>query len=480
MQNREFEKRMQQKMEELKLAPADAVWEKVEAGLPPEKKRRPWVIFILLFCVLVTGSILLWNKFNVNHLKTSKNNLAAQENTAQNTGVQNIESNNKQLADDNGAVKNNSLTTTTTTINTSKKNITASSAKTKIKIKNTTSNQSDNVAGEDLVINNYKQLKTAGSSKISIKAPVQSAEENEKLTEIVVYNEDAGEIKNIVKTDTGITTLINDSLIVEYKETKSDSLVALKKDTAKTNKVNLKKKDSNKLKWTYGFEFAGGVSAVKNNLFSNAPVFSDANAAYTSGPPNPQVRAAPNNPSKGAAFGFGFYMERAINEKWKFSTGINYFYQNNFILVGKKVDTPVTVRLDAFKDLSTNNYYSSGNSSTYKNKYHLLEIPLLFHYQFSKKSPVYFKTGLTAAYLLQSNALVYNSNSSAYITDKSIFNRALLSVNIGTGIDLAKKTKLPFSIGYQFKYSIGSVTKTTFGKQHFVNSLLYLKIPIKK
>lgn len=478
MQNHEFEKEMQQKMEELKLTPADAVWEKVEAGLPPEKKRRPWVIFILLFCVLVSGSILMWSKFNVNHLKTSDNNLTVKESITQNTGAQNIEPNSKQLTDDNDAVKSNSLTTTTATINTSKKNITASSAKTKIKIKSPTANQSDNVAGENLVINNYNQLKTAGSSKISIKTPVQFADENEKIIETVVNNEDADEIKNITKTD--ITGLINDSLIVEAKKTNTDSLVALKKDTAKINGVNLKKKDNNKLKWTYGLEFAAGVSAVKNNLFSNAPVFSDANVAYTSGPPNPQVRVAPNNPSKGAAFGFGFYMERAINEKWRFSTGINYFYQNNFILVGKKVDTPVTVRLDAFKDLSTNNYYSSGNSSTYKNKYHLLEIPLLFQYQFSKKSPVYFKTGFTAAYLLQSNALVYNSNSAAYITDKSIFNRVLLSINMGTGINLAKKTKLPFSLGYQFKYSIGSVTKTTFGKQHFVNSLLYLKIPIKK
>ncbi len=49
MQNSEFEKRVQQKMEELKLTPTDAVWEKVAAGLPPEKKPRRWIIFFLLF-----------------------------------------------------------------------------------------------------------------------------------------------------------------------------------------------------------------------------------------------------------------------------------------------------------------------------------------------------------------------------------------------------------------------------------------------
>ena len=48
MQNREFEKNVQQKMEELQFTPADAVWDKVEASLPEEKKRR-WIIYILLF-----------------------------------------------------------------------------------------------------------------------------------------------------------------------------------------------------------------------------------------------------------------------------------------------------------------------------------------------------------------------------------------------------------------------------------------------
>ena len=63
MQNSEFEKNVQQKMEELKLAPADAVWKKIAARLPEEKKGRRWIIFILLFAVLATGSIIFLNKF---------------------------------------------------------------------------------------------------------------------------------------------------------------------------------------------------------------------------------------------------------------------------------------------------------------------------------------------------------------------------------------------------------------------------------
>ena len=34
MQNREFEKKVQEQMGELKFTPADTVWDKVQAGLP--------------------------------------------------------------------------------------------------------------------------------------------------------------------------------------------------------------------------------------------------------------------------------------------------------------------------------------------------------------------------------------------------------------------------------------------------------------
>ena len=62
MQNREFENKMQQKMKELTLTPADAVWDKVEAGLPEEKRPRRWIFFILFFAILIPGTLLLWQK----------------------------------------------------------------------------------------------------------------------------------------------------------------------------------------------------------------------------------------------------------------------------------------------------------------------------------------------------------------------------------------------------------------------------------
>ena len=54
MRENEFEKRVQQQMEEFKLRPSDAVWEKVEEELRKKKKRR-----VVFFIFLLAGFSLL-------------------------------------------------------------------------------------------------------------------------------------------------------------------------------------------------------------------------------------------------------------------------------------------------------------------------------------------------------------------------------------------------------------------------------------
>ena len=56
MQN-EFEKQVQQKMEELKLVPSDPVWQKVEMQIRKKKDRRRAILWIPLIVLLAGG---LW------------------------------------------------------------------------------------------------------------------------------------------------------------------------------------------------------------------------------------------------------------------------------------------------------------------------------------------------------------------------------------------------------------------------------------
>src|SRR4051794_10883597 len=79
MQN-EFEKQVQQKLEELKLVPSEPVWEKVEMQIRKKKDRRRMIFWIPLFAFIGAG---LWlgidqysNRaaYNKVHDKTPKQN----------------------------------------------------------------------------------------------------------------------------------------------------------------------------------------------------------------------------------------------------------------------------------------------------------------------------------------------------------------------------------------------------------------------
>jgi hypothetical protein len=467
MQNREFENKVQGKMDELKLTPTDAVWDKVEASLPKEKKRR-WVIFILLFAVFMISGFFIWNVFNKPAVNNTAKEISAENETnainkvpgkrmgniKPNDTITGLATTTKNIVTENGPGKNK------------KENF---GAVTRINIKKTREASLIDVPANT----DYKALITKGGTKMKVKKPakVDPAEETIAKT---------GNADMIADSDLAPEVVMHDSLSSIPSTPMIDSAIAIKKDTAITVTKENKKNRKND-HWHYGIELAGGTSNVKSNLFSNGQVYADRFSSTMSfpGSGNP-VSTNPNKPARNAGLTAGLYAEKNISQKWTFKTGLNYLYQSNTIKVGKKIDSVINFSLDINKSLTASSYYRTGDSVSYKDNFHLLEIPLIFQYQFSKSPHFYLEAGPSITYLLQSNALVYSSRSQAYVTDKDIFNKLGISFNGGATIDLARRSTFPFSIGYRFKYSMGSVVKTSFGKQHFINSFLYLKIPFKK
>ncbi len=481
MQNSEFEKNVQQKMEELKLAPADAVWQKVEAELPKEKKRR-WIVFLLLFAGLAAGSLIFMNQYKDEDKKLVTDNIAAKKNVLQSSVAPNSIDSNKEKSPNETIVLSKNEVMTNIPEDNSKQNF--KSASLKIKIKKGDVLYSNNKSKTDLATRNNNRLKIKGKTNVSIKNQAPTSDVEEIIANGNPESENSTNAKKIIAADTAalLINVLKDVIKApEIKKTEVAAAPLLKEDTALPSSTKKTEKKKNNLKWQYRINAAAGISTVKNSLFSGAPVFFDAYANVISAPPiNPQVRLMPNNPSKSGAFSFGFYAQKIITDKWKFATGLNYLYQSNIIKIGNRVDSMTNYNYDVNKSIAADYYYKTGNSASYKNKFHLIEIPFLFQCKILKKSSLYIEAGPSVAFLIHSNALVYNSNSAAYFTDKAIFNKLLFSFNTGAGIDLAQKTKIPFSIGYHFNYGIGSVTKKSFGKQHLVSSLFYLKIPFKK
>jgi hypothetical protein len=469
MQNREFENKVQGKMEELKLTPSDAVWDKVEASLPKEKKRR-WVIFILLFTVLMTGGLFVWNGLNKNAVtNTAKETRPKDEVNHDSIATANIIENKKSPDTIANFLTISHNSTTATSLHKNKKESFAT--RTSIKIKRPTEESLANNRGESPVSTNQEELVTKGNTKIKVKKPGVGANE-----EVIAK---AANVTIIAKADNVPVAAMKDTMNIPATIV-ADSIASVKKDTAMTaTRENKKIKKLNP--WHYGIELAGGTSNVKNNLFSSGSVYADnfSTAVGLPGGGNPGSTSA-NKPGGSKGLTAGFYAEKNISKKWIFKTGLSYLYQSNTIKVGKKIDSVINFSLDVNKSLTANSYYQAGDATSYKNNFHQLEIPLIFQYQFPGSSRFYAAAGPSITYLTQSNALVYSPQSKAYVTDKNIFNKLGISINGEVAIRLAKNTAIPFSIGYKFKYSVGSIVKTSFGKQHFINSFLYLKVPFKK
>src|SRR6476620_7470636 len=92
MQKPDFEKKVQEKMKELRFRPSDEVWKRVEAGIT-ERTRRPFAFFWLPAAVLVLGvvgyysyiNVLPGNKHSTNRSNQPGQSIASKQNVQDNT-----------------------------------------------------------------------------------------------------------------------------------------------------------------------------------------------------------------------------------------------------------------------------------------------------------------------------------------------------------------------------------------------------------
>ena len=80
MQN-EFEKQVQQKMEELKLVPSDPVWEKVEMRIRKKKDRRRVIFWFPLFALVGAGLWIGIDQYSNRIAYSKKDNKTIQQRT---------------------------------------------------------------------------------------------------------------------------------------------------------------------------------------------------------------------------------------------------------------------------------------------------------------------------------------------------------------------------------------------------------------
>ena len=500
MLNSEFENKVQQQMEELNMHPPADLWDKIEARLEHKKKPRRWLLFLLLFVLVIGGSLQVWDFSRPAQGRIAKapgvergvqkpalinlpQNAADSSPVEALTGIGKDRGPANEKSEAGKELKDQSFSKGTKPVLPQHKdeNMAEKNLRTSKVFKSKGMARTAMISPKNLLLPANKKQKHPIENAVVFAATPEKKIPAAANDSIILFNNSP-----FTTNDSGLTivdpplptshpalTTPHSPLTVDHSQFSpiADSPFLKSRETGPSKKASFK--------WQYGATIGVGLSNVVNGVFSKKPVLADANYNSAGGSTGSGAGSLPNDPSASAAFTVGLHIERNISSKVKLTTGVLYVYQSSVIKTGRRVDSAATYNFGSSK-IHAGSYYLPGNSMLYKNNMHFIQLPILFQYRLSDKFPVYLEAGPTVSYLVHSNALFYNRAASAYLSSMDAFNRVSLSFTAGAGFKVNAKKGLPLSVGYRFNFSVSSITKEPFGNQQAQSSMLYLTIPVKK
>ena len=442
MQN-EFEKQVEQKMEELNLVPSDPVWQKVEMQIRKKNDRRRIILWIPLFVLIATG---LWtgidqysNTFNSRKTidKIKKENYPVVPQSTQKT----LEEDNQVLVHKSG-----NETPHLTGIISKRKNLNLLFVPLK------TSSQEKN----------RKEISTADRKKTSAKIGQTFVVEN-----TIQNNHPDQSPNNITARDTSLKTTQNGDTIIAANDLKTSSQTVSKDSTV------IKKPAVNKhaFKWKANIVAAAGSSGLgRINMYNGQKAmstYSTPSMGANGGNTGSQFGYGPSEVEKGSFFAFGVLSKKRIGKRTFFSSGLQYNYYSNTIQVGTSVNQNTVIMAYAVTQ-----YYSNQTNATqpYRNKYHFISVPLSLDWQLLKKHPLNFTTGLSVQYLIETNGLRFDYATQSYFHNIKAFNRTQLFSELDLIYSVTVKQK-PLTFGPQLQYGITKIEKDNADHHLFSYSL---------
>lgn len=469
MQQSEFEKQVQQKLQELNFVPAEDVWQKIEAKLPEKKKRR-YAWFILL-PLLLTGvlTVLYFSIQNNTGDIPASNNEAIAYSSENSLGPL---AQNAQIQDNNltGNKIDSSVPAKTTTENGSSHK---SPIDAKVDIVSSVVLSKDDLAAETTIIRKKvekSRSETALSFDYSIPEIAATERGKQNSPFVDVPTNDANVINNSIDRE--------NISIIKVLPGDISTLGLLKRNNAigfsEIGTLQQSVKDNKSGKWDFNIQAMAGKSTAKAELFSNSNVYlADRIGQFNSSPG--VVFNTPERPTAGLAFSIGGQADKMISNELKFGVGIGYSNFSTHTMVGDAVDSVASINFRGNKSLSPEKVFKTGNAMRFTNKIGLLEIPLTLSYAPLKKIPVTLEAGVVPGYVIQADVLVFDYAKGVYFTNNAVYNRFSLSAQTGLNIDLEKLINIPVSLGYRYSFQATSVIKQEFGKQHITNSGVLIK-----
>jgi len=444
MQKADFEKNVQEKMQELRFQPSQEVWKRVEAGITPQRRRRPMVIWFLFAGLLLAGGSFYFistssNKnISANKLQQPGQAIAEKQETKtekENTSTGTLPENESPSAENKQQVGTSKLSTIDLTQ--SKRERTNKKQDQTLPLKPNESQQERAFKRED------------GAADIPNSSDQTVVESRNFRVAIPIDQHSSVSINNFGK-----------DLLSAGEATGIDLLSEPISASTATNNPPVKK-----MNWQFGITAAGGIADLADQLLQSA---SAANLYFDplQSPGGGAVRPKPSDVEKGAFLSVGAFANKTLGRKWKLGLGLGYQYFSNTIKVGEKVDSAAFVNQNNFSLDRVNQYYKSTGNNTYHNQYHFISLPINVQWQFAKHFT--WENGLIAARMIKTNALHYDGVSGRYYEDDELFNKYQLSASSAV---LFAFHKNKIQVGPQFQYVFTNLMKPSTGNPKHLRSV---------
>ena len=395
MRENEFEKQVREKMEQLGFAPSDSVWAGVDKEINKEKKRRV-PLFWLFF---VSGLLLAGGAYYIIENRNSIHTIAIKQPSTANHQPPTANHQPPTALPSEALAKEGQLSTA--------------------------NRQPPTVNRQPPTVNHVGQSKSSGSGRIksrSVPLKRTKAKNGSGLDagaavagDIVINNYSNKSVKT--ETENADKKILDSTAgkaipVAAENKSKKDSVtgsVAAKKQEQKTNSS----------RWKIGYTVSAGSSNLNQDLFNSVKTLSPVTNSAAPTPPGANGGPAYYSSSPiraGFSFVAGAFVNKDLSKRFSFSAGINYHYYSTRINTGGKINPNILSSYGPFSSGSGNNYYQNGNSQSYTNQYHFIEIPLSVNFQLnkSKRNSFIWELGLTPGYIVSSNALYYNPNTNIY------------------------------------------------------------------
>ncbi len=434
MQNN-FEKEVQQKMEELQLVPSPPLWEKIALEIQPEKKRRR--IFFWIFVALLIVGMGAWCYVSTPNrplksmpqavIQRPLHKEVSDTFSPLNTSIKNGDK------DTSSIIKNQKITVLTTAGQSTGNTLVLNK-----KIHNSDLNLRYPSYSAPSTLTLTPPSKTAQSltQKDGFNSPVDSSiKVNTKNEEIVAKSTDVIYQKSPLITDSAKKEEIK----------KLDSFSPAKTDSA--TKIKLAKRNKT---WRRIIRFNIGVS----NYSTTYAGLSTAPAQYNSGVSvsnPPATNYTPSATKAGLSFSIGYGFKKAISNRLQLGLALQYSYYSTSNGVGSLQTSSRTFLANA-DTIRTNQYYTAGTQQHYRNKFGFLELPVYLQYDLSKSLSV--SAGVAYGRLLKSNALTYDYSSGSYYFNRANNKRSQMNMSAALQYQFHLMGKLKIQAGPAFRYNL--------------------------